>query len=96
MGAGLVGVSLDAGAWSEAQVLLGGNLETDANYRNYRPAHLPDLRFRSGSLKWSLNLKIWSLTTLQSKAVDSGIYTSKTVLNNLLNYRENSCHYSHK
>jgi hypothetical protein len=40
--------------WSSTQFLLGGNLETNARYQ---PVSLPELKLRSGSLKWSLNLK---------------------------------------
>jgi hypothetical protein len=40
--------------WSSAQVLLWGNLETNARYQ---PVSLPEFKLRSGSLKKSLNLK---------------------------------------
>jgi hypothetical protein len=33
---------------------MGGNLETNVRYQ---PVNLPEFKFRSGSLKWSLDLK---------------------------------------
>ena len=52
---------------------MGGNLETHARYQ---PVSLPEFKLRSGSLKWSLNLKplaSWAKASAATSAAVQGV-----------------------